>query len=81
MTFDPKEKLTSIQGKDYLEVKWRIVWFREDYPQGGIVTEVLSYDPEVVQAFVKTSEGVVLGTGIGTPKKQGVASKRPFEGA
>ena len=80
MTFDPKEKLSKIQGKDYLEVKWRIVWFREEHPEGSIITEVLSYEPEVIQASVIDSN-VVLGTGIGTPKKQGVASSRPFEGA
>ena len=79
--FDPNSKLTNIRGKDYLEVKWRIVWFREDHPLGAIETEVISHDPQVIKATIKTESGNVLGTGIGTPKTQGVASNRPFEGA
>lgn len=31
--------LTSLKGKDYLQVAWRIVWFREVYPLGRIDTE------------------------------------------
>ena len=81
MTFNPNDKMMDMRGKQYLEVKWRIVWFREDHPHGSIETEVLSYDPQVVKATVKTCEGLVLGTGIGTPKTQGVAKSRPFEGA
>ena len=81
MTFDPNSKLMDMRGKQYLEVKWRIVWFREDHPLGSIVTEVVNYDPQVVHASVMTEDGKVLGTGIGTPKMQGVAKARPFEGA
>jgi len=79
--FDPKSKIKSIQGKDYLEVKWRIVWFREDHPKGGIITELESADPALIKASVLDEEGHVLGTGYGSPKTQGVSKFRPFEGA
>jgi hypothetical protein len=29
---------------DYLEVKWRLVWFREKYPHGSIITETVLLD-------------------------------------
>ncbi len=44
MSFNPSEHLTKLQDKDYLEVKWRLVWFREKYPHGRIETEELAYD-------------------------------------
>lgn len=77
--FDPKSKITKTQGKDYLEVKWRIVWFREEHPKGGIVTEVINED--LIKATIIDSEGKVLATGHGSSKKQGVAKTRPYEGA
>lgn len=46
MNFNPNDHLTKLQGKDYLEVKWRLVWFRELNPQGTIDTEELEYDTE-----------------------------------
>lgn len=30
--FNPQEYITKIKGKDYLEVKWRLVWFRDEHP-------------------------------------------------
>lgn len=33
--------LLNLKGKDYLEVKYRIVWFRERHPNGTIVTELV----------------------------------------
>lgn len=77
--FDPKSKVSSIQGKDYLEVKWRIVWFRQDHPKGGIVTEVIN--DNLIKASVIDGENHILATGHGSPKTQGVSKGRPFEGA
>jgi len=81
MTFDPKSKIKSIQGKDYLEVKWRIVWFRDDHPKGGIITELAQSEPMLMKASILDGEGNVLGTGYGSPKMQGVSKSRPVEGA
>lgn len=77
--FDPKSKITKMQGKDYLEVKWRMVWFREEHPKGRIITELLN--DGIVKASVFDNDGNILSTGHGTPKMQGVAKSRPVEGA
>ncbi len=63
MTFNPKDHMTNLKGKDYLEVKWRLVWFREVHPMGGIATEVIGFEPLLVKATVVTGVGVVLITG------------------
>jgi hypothetical protein len=77
--FDPKQKITKMQGKDYLEVKWRVVWFRDENPKGRILTDLL---PDgIVKATIIDGEGNTLATGHGTPKMQGVAKSRPVEGA
>lgn len=78
-TFDPKSKITKMQGKDYLEVKWRIAWFRDENPKGGIITEVVGDD--LIKATVLDGDGKLLATGHGSSKKMGVAKNRPFEGA
>lgn len=52
---------------DYLDVKWRIVWFREEHPEGTINTELLStpgVSPAVVRATVTLANGV-SATGLG----------------
>jgi hypothetical protein len=46
--FNPSEHLMQIKSsqgsKDYLPVQWRLVWFREQCPQGTIVTEMVHLD-------------------------------------
>lgn len=79
--FDAKSKITKMQGKDYLEVKWRIAWFRDEHPKGAILTELASHDPVIVKATILDDDNRVMSTGFGTPKMQGVAKTRPFEGA
>ncbi len=44
MTFNPNEYLMKLQNKDYLEVKWRLVWFRDIHPNGTIETEPITID-------------------------------------
>ncbi len=48
MAFNPSEHLMKIgykdKAKDYLEVKWRLVWFRELCPEGTIETEMVMLD-------------------------------------
>lgn len=44
MAFNPNEHLMKLKDKDYLEVKWRMVWFREQWPQGTIDTEEMCVD-------------------------------------
>ena len=35
--------LLNLRGKPYLQVAHRLVWFREEYPQAKIITEVIKY--------------------------------------
>ena len=63
MTFNPEEHLTQLKSKqgsqDYLEVKWRMVWFRDRYPNGTIETEEVEVDLDRVveaEAFVWNAE-------------------------
>lgn len=42
-TFDPSRYLTKVGGKEYLEVKWRLVWLRETHPEASIETELVSH--------------------------------------
>jgi len=69
--FDPKSKISNLRGKEYLEVKWRLVWFRDDRKDGTILTEVISTTPLMVKATVMDGNKV-LATGYGSAQvKQG----------
>src|SRR5436309_6447882 len=47
-TFNPNDHIMQIKNKngsaDYLPVQWRLVWFREQCPEGTIETEMLHID-------------------------------------
>ena len=42
-TFDPTRHLTKVSGRDYLEVKWRLVWLRSLHPEAAIETELVEH--------------------------------------
>lgn len=44
LPFDASRYLTKVNGSDYLEVKWRLVWLRETHPDAIISTELFSHD-------------------------------------
>ena len=70
--FDPKEHMTKLQNRDYLEVKWRVVWFREAHPTGAITTELIATEPSViVRAQVHGADGVMLAADYGTAPAAG----------
>lgn len=62
MSFDPNEHLREFTYKNrdgsttrrkYLDVAWRVVWFREVHPDGTIETELIRFDdPFIVRATV-----------------------------
>ncbi len=61
--FNPNEHLVQLKSRqgsqDYLPVQWRLVWFRENCPQGTIDTEevMVDLDREVeVEAYVWSNE-------------------------
>lgn len=70
MAFDPNEHMTPLKGgKNYLEVKWRLVWFREDNPNGVIETQIGEIHGLVyIKAFVIV-DGIQLGTGMATVRE------------
>ena len=41
--FEPARYLTRISGSDYLEVKWRLVWMRDQHPDATIETQLMSH--------------------------------------
>src|SRR6266571_923754 len=50
-TFNPNEHITKLpQGNkppsDYLEVKWRLVWFRDTNKSATIITQLVEHNPE-----------------------------------
>ena len=57
--FDPSRHLTDLRGKQYLEVKWRLVWLRDVHPDASIMTEMLSHDADeaVFRASVSLKDG------------------------
>ncbi|MGZ3694607.1 MAG: hypothetical protein ACXWQO_10530 [Bdellovibrionota bacterium] len=56
--------LLNLKGKDYLEVKYHLVWFREEHPQWSIETEFLSMDDRsaCARAVVRDETGRIIAT-------------------
>lgn len=65
--FNPQEHLSKIQGRDYLEVKWRTYWFRQEHPNGRIDTDVhVIGDVAFVKATVCNNDGNQIASGMAT---------------
>ena len=68
--FNPQDHMLKLKGKDYLQVMWRLVWFREEHPDWCINTELINYDPETKHAIFKASivdaNGVQKSSGFGS---------------
>lgn len=67
MAFDPKRHVIRVQGgREYLPVSARLVWFRGDHPDWGIVTEPLEINQEKQYALFRASifneEGRLIAT-------------------
>ena len=45
--FDPSRYLRKVNGSDYLEVKWRLLWLRTDHPDASVSTELMSHDGQM----------------------------------
>ncbi|MBI3554904.1 MAG: hypothetical protein HY074_01415 [Deltaproteobacteria bacterium] len=56
--------LLNLRGRDYLEVKYRLVWFREEHPNWSIETEFISVTPTAAcaKALVRDERGRVIAT-------------------
>ena len=99
-TFNPNEHLMQLKSKqgsqDYLPVQWRLVWFRQDHPEGSIETEIvhLDLDKETEEEtyvwnnekrrsekVVKTANGVAIFRATVKDGKGGVANGTKMEKA
>lgn len=56
--------LLNLRGKEYLEVKYRLVWFREDHPDWAIETDLLSVTDTSAcsRAAIKDEKGRIIAT-------------------
>jgi len=73
MTFSPDQHLRNLKGQQYLDVKWRLLWLREEHPDAVIKTELahldLDQDLAIFRAEV-TIPGQGSATGYGSETKQ-----------
>lgn len=74
--FDPGRYLKKVNGGDYLEVKWRLVWLREAHPDASIETELVSHsDQEAIFRARVTLPSGASATGYGS---EGYADFRDY---
>ena len=73
--FNPKNHLIMIKAKggkqkEYLQVQWRLVWFRQDHPDWCINTQMLSYDAAerhaIFKAEILDADGVMKAAATGS---------------
>jgi hypothetical protein len=56
--------LLNLRGKEYLEVKYRLVWFREDHPDWSIETELINVTDvsAYARASIRDESGRIIAT-------------------
>lgn len=67
MAFDPKRHVIKVQGnREYLPVSARLIWFRQDHPDWGIVTSPVEINMEkqyaIFSASIFNAEGKLMAT-------------------
>lgn len=68
--------IKDLKGKDYLEVKYRIVWMREEHADWGVETELqVAADGKssIAKAWIKDASGRILAMGHKTESVGGFA--------
>lgn len=57
--FEPAKFLSRVNGSEYLEVKWRLVWLRDRHPDAVVETELISHHDNVAvfRAHVTIPDG------------------------
>lgn len=70
--FTPEEHLIELKGKKYLQVMWRLVWFREVHPDWGIDTQALELtdDKAIFKAVITDESGLQKSVGHGSESKK-----------
>lgn len=66
--FNPNEHLMDLKGKQYLQVMWRLVWFRDEKPLWSIDTklEQLTDNHAVFSAKISDENGIQKASGYGS---------------
>ena len=66
--FNPNEHLMDLKGKKYLQVMWRLVWFREEHPLWNIDTKLenLTENHAVFSAKISDENGIQKASGYGS---------------
>lgn len=64
MSFDPNKYLINLKGKDYLEVKYRIAWMRDEHKDWSVTTEIthLGDGHAICKAVIRNEMNVILAT-------------------
>lgn len=70
-TFDPSKYLRKLAGRDYLEVKWRLLWLRTEQPDAMVQTELVKLEDgfALFKATVSLTSGAAA-TGYGSETRQ-----------
>lgn len=58
MAFSPEQHLRNLKGQQYLDVKWRLMWLREEHPHARISTEMVRLDTEQKLAVFKAEVSI-----------------------
>ena len=65
--FDASKYLTDLGGRDYLEVKWRLLWLRTEHPDAVIETELVKHTPSLALFRARVAvPGAGTATGWGS---------------
>lgn len=70
--FNPNEHMMQLKGKDYLQVAWRLVWFREEHPDWTLDTQIVEHDEEhaIFRAVICDENGHQKSAGHGSESKR-----------
>lgn len=70
--FNPNEHMMKLKGKDYLQVMWRLVWFREEHPDYSLDTSALELteDHAIFKCIIGDANGHLVSTGHGSESKK-----------
>ena len=67
--FDPVRHLTRVDGREYLPVKFRLVWLRDQHPDSEVDTELVAHQNGAAvfrcRAIKVSANGTVIGKATG----------------
>lgn len=72
--FDPGKYLTHLNGRDYLEVRWRLLWLRTEHPEAVVQTEMAHHETGMAifkARVVIPGDGEATGWGMETAEDFG----------